>query len=198
MAFGPPPGTPGPFGPGGSGFPPPGGVPPFGGVVVHRARLVPRLILVAAIMGISFLVTGAIVWFSILGTADDVRAGVRDGYRYTPPTTAEVSAPEGWPEALIPPAGSHVVSAVTTSPGTPDEQLIMVVEVDGEGPAVADALRAQLTAAGLTIDGDAITPAGIGSFSASGAGYEASVAVSPIPGRPGITTVSWVLRPGLR
>jgi hypothetical protein len=183
MAFPPPPG---PFGP--------------GGIVVHRARLMPRLVLVGVIMLVSFGVTGAIVWFTVLGAADDVR-DARDGTRFTVPSargTDPVSVPQGWPEALAPPEGATVVSSVATSAGTPDEQLLLVYEVTQDGPAAADALRAQLAAAGLTITSDAIGPEGTGSLTAAGAGREASVAVAPAAARPGVTTLSWVLRPGLR
>lgn len=188
-----------------SGFPPPSGVPPFGGgIVVHRARLLPRLLLVAVIMGISFLVTGAIVWFTVLGTADDVRLGRGDGTTRATERGAEaevggsgsgVSVPQGWPEALAPPAGATVVSAVATSAGTPDEQLVLVYELEQAGPDAAATVRGQLAVAELTVDHDAVGADGTGSLVATGAGREANVSLSPIPARPGTTTVSWVLRP---
>ena len=206
MAFPPPGGVPGPFGPGGSGFTPPsgfgppGGVPPFGGVVVHRARLLPRLLLVLAFMAVTTAVTGAIVWFSVLGTADDVRLGSRGGAtRSTEPAAdAGVDVPPGWPDALAPAEGTEVVTSVASGGGTPDEQLVLVVEVPGGGAGVVDALRAQLAAAGLTVTSESLTAESVGSISAAGAGWQASVAVAPNPARPEVTTVSWVLRRGPR
>jgi hypothetical protein len=207
MAFPPPGGVPGPFGPGGSGFPPaggfgpPGGVPPFGGVVVHRARLLPRLILVLALLAVSTAVTGAIVWFSVLGTADDVELGRRGATRSTEVGAGAddgVDLPPGWPEALAPGAGTEVITSVASGGGTPDEQLVLVVEATGGGAAVVDALRAQLAAAGLTVTSESLTAGSVGSISATGAGWEVSVAVSPNPARPEVTTVSWVLRRGPR
>lgn len=206
MAVFPPPGNvPGPFGPGGSGFPPSGGgvPPPFGGVVVHRARLLPRLVLVAVIMFVSTAVTGAIVWFAVIDTVDDGQLGSRGGATRGTERGAEevaggVDLPVGWPEALAPPDGARIVTSVASDGGTPDEQLVLVVEATGGGVAVADALRTQLATAGLTVTSDALTAEGVGSLGASGAGWEASVALSPIPARPEVTTVSWVLRRGPR
>ncbi|HEX7135415.1 MAG TPA: hypothetical protein VF228_22760 [Iamia sp.] len=172
----------------------------YGVVVVHRARLLPRLVLVGGIMLVSFGITGAVVWFTVLGAADDVR-DAQDATRFTVPApgaTDPVSVPQGWPEALAPPEGATVISSVATNAGTPDEQLVLVYEVARDGPVAADALRAQLEAAGLTITSDAVGPEGSGSLTAAGAGREASVAVAPTAARPGVTTLSWVLRPGLR
>lgn len=208
MAFPPPGDVPGPFGPGGRGFPPPsgfgppGGVPPFGGgVVVHRARLLPRLLLVFAFMAVSTAVTGAIVWFSVLDAADDVELGSRGATRSTEAGAGivdDVDLPPGWPDALAPAEGTEVITSVASGGGTPDEQLVLVVEVPGGGAGVVVALRAQLAAAGLTVTSESLTAESVGSLSAAGAGWEASVAVSPNPARPEVTTVSWVLRRGPR
>lgn len=187
------------------GFPPPPGFPPFGGVAVHQARLGPRLLLVAVIMGLSTLVTAAIVWFAVVGTGQtmDLGApgrGTRSVERGAQAEVVddEVDLPATWPAALAPPSDAEVVTAVTSSAGTPDEQVVLVVEVADEAPAVASALRGQLTAAGLTPTSDALGADGTGSIAATGAGWDATVSVTPIPARPGTTTVSWVLRPGPR
>ncbi len=203
MTFPPP--TPGPFGPGGGGSSPPpfGGPPsPFGGVVVHRARLLPRLLLVGVFTLLPLVVTVAIVWFSFDG------AGRRDGPTRVTERGAdaeivgggggEVALPTGWPEALTPPEGARVVSSVASGGGTPEESLVMVVEVRGEGPAVARALEEQLAAAGLAVTTDAVGPDGTGALTAAGAGWEASVTLAPTPARPAAITVSWVLRAGPR
>ena len=177
--------------------------------MVHRARLLPRLALVAVIMLISTAITGAIVWFSVF-SGDDVERGSRRGTATTAsesgaddgPGGADspggVAVPEAWPEDLRPPAGATVVSTVVSSGGTPEEQMVLVYEVTQDGVATADALRAQLVAAGLTVTSEAIDPAGSGALVAAGAGREANVAVGPTAGRPGVVTVSWVLRVGLR
>jgi len=205
--FPPPvPGAPaaGPFGPGGTGLPPnPGGLGFGGPVVVHRARLLPRLALVAVIMLISTAITGAIVWFAVF-SGDDVELGGRRGTGTTASESGGVDSPggvglpEAWPETLRPPEGATVVSAVVSSGGTPDEQMVLVYELAQDGPAVAEALRTQLAAAGLTVTSDALGPEGSGSLVAAGAGREANVAVGPTAGRPGVVTVSWVLRVGPR
>lgn len=167
--------------------------------MVHRARLVPRLVLVAAIMGTSFLVTGLVVWFAVVGTADHARAGVRNGSTsFTAPASQPISVPQGWPDALTPLEGAEITSSVTSGSGTPDEQLVMVYGVGQEAPAVAEALRAQLTAAGMAISTDAIGADGTGSLAATGGGREGTGAVSPDPTAPGSTTVSWVVRVGPR
>jgi hypothetical protein len=209
--FSPPPGaTAGPFGAGGTGAPPnPGGLGFGGPIVVHRARLLPRLALIAGLMLISTAVTGAIVWFSVF-SGDDVELGSRRGTANTASESGGVDTPGGfdspggvgvpetWPETLRPPEGATIVSAVVSSGGTPDEQMVLVYEVTQDGLATVDALRAQLVAAGLTISSDAIGPDGAGALVAAGAGREANVAVGPTPGRPDVITVSWVLRVGPR
>jgi hypothetical protein len=177
-----------------------------GGVVVHRARLLPRLLLVLGLVAIPVLIVGLATWFVALGTAEDVgRAGRVGSPGVTTPELPGVTAaprqvgpPEGWPDALAPPDGATVVTSVAAGAGEPDEQLVMVVEVHGEGPAVGEALRAQLATAGLTITSDALGPGGVGALMAAGAGWEASIAVAPDPVRPGVVTISWVLRRGLR
>jgi hypothetical protein len=177
--------------------------------VVHRARLLPRLALVAVFTLIPTVITGAIIWFSVF-SGDDVELGGRRGTVATasesdgadPPGGADspggVGVPESWPETLRPPEGATVVSAVVSSGGTPDEQMVLVYEVTQDGLATADALRAQLVAAGLAVTSDAIDPSGSGALVAAGAGREANVALGPTLGRPGVVTVSWVLRVGLR
>ena len=171
--------------------------------MVHRARLLPRLALVAVIMAVSTVVTGAIVWFAVLGATDDVQQGRGGGAtRSSTERGAEVAdgvdLPPGWPEARAPAEGTEIITSVASGGGTPDEQLVLVVEAPGGGAAVVDALRAQLAAAGLTVTSESLTAGSVGSISATGAGWEASVAVSPNPARPGVTTVSWVVRRGPR
>lgn len=204
----------GPFGGGSSvggagGFPPPHGfgsptgIPPIGGVVVHGTRLVSRLVTVAVFMGISFLVTGLVVWFAVFQAADGVDLG--EGRTRTVERGAqavvvdpEVSLPEGWPTTLSPPEGAVVTRSSSSGFDTPDEQLVLVYEVSGPGPATVDGVRMQLAAAGLTVTTEAVDDAGTGALTASGAGWDASITVGPVTARPGVTTVSWVLSRSLR
>lgn len=207
MAFGPPPGPfgppPGPFGPGGTGFPPPNPFGPTagagGGIVVHRARLLPRLALVAVLMAVSFGVTGAVIWFAFVGATDDVRRS--DGEQAAGVDAADpgaVAVPAGWPDTLGPPEGATLVSSVTTGAGTADQQLILVYELTQDARAAGDVLRYQLAAAGFTLGTDAVAADGTGSLIATGGGREATVSVVPDATRPGVTTISWVLRAGPR
>lgn len=168
----------------------------MGVIVVHRARLLPRLLLVAAITGVSLLVTGAIVWIAVLGTDPEVSIGRGGGTRVVERgAEAEIvhELPRGWPEALRPPTGSMIVSSVTSS--APEEQLVLVVEAPGAGVPVAEALRAQLAAAGLEVTADGLGPDGTGGLTAAGGGWDASISVGATPARLDVTTVSWVLRP---
>lgn len=109
----------------------------------------------------------------------------------------EASLPEGWPSELTLPADAKIVtSAASQNPLT----YVVNAGTDGDVAAVTEDIKAQLTAAGYTIDSESDATAGAGAtstLSASGTEFDTSVTVSAAPATTGTdagaTIINWTL-----
>jgi hypothetical protein len=89
---------------------------------------------------------------------------------------AGADLPDGWPEALNPPAGAEIISAITSG-----DSMSVVAKIDGSIRDVYDALKGQLGDAGYEISSDSFTAADSGDFatmSATGADFEVMVNIA--------------------
>lgn len=148
-----------------------------------------RLLMWGIGMVVSLGITAAVEFFGI------GRDGVSlDPPRYSPPTTAVVTVPDSWPEALVPPADAVVTGTTTTGTGTSAEQSVLRYSVDGELTAELAELRAQVEAAGFTLVGEPTVTGNTGSFVADGADRQAVVSMTGSFSDPGTIDVNFALR----
>jgi hypothetical protein len=103
---------------------------------------------------------------------------------------AGADLPEGWPEALAPPSGAEIISAITSG-----DSMSVVAKIDAPIRDVYDALKGQLEGAGYEISSDTYTSADSGDYAliaASGQDLEVSVSIaSDSPGQGGaVATMS--------
>ena len=103
--------------------------------------------------------------------------------------------PDDWPTDLAPPEGFKIVTS--TASDTPIRTLNVVGSLDGDVTEVYEGIKAQLTAAGYTIDTDSLADAGngpAGTMAATGADFTAAVTVSEsVNALEGNVTVTYTL-----
>lgn len=108
--------------------------------------------------------------------------------------SGDAGLPDAWPAELAPPDRAQVITSTDT-----DGSLALTYGLDGEVAAVADEVKAQLEAAGYTIDDDtAAQSAGStsASVSATGPEYSADVVITDVQNAvEGNITVVYTLLP---
>ena len=106
----------------------------------------------------------------------------------------EASLPDAWPSDLAPPADLKIVAANTSSNPT---AMTVIGSLDGDVNSVYDAIKAQVTAAGYTIESDNVTDVGgspTGTLVANGSEWTVAVAVSNVANAlEGDVTVTYTL-----
>lgn len=110
-------------------------------------------------------------------------------------TSGNAELPDDWPADLAPPEDLKIVTS--TSSDSPSRSLNVVGSLDGDVTEVYEDIKAQLTAAGYTIDADSLGDAGYGvagSLAATGPEFTAAVTVSEsVNALEGNVTVTYTL-----
>jgi hypothetical protein len=122
-------------------------------------------------------------------------SGSCEGEDFDANASGNAELPEGWPTDLAPPEGFQIVTS--TASDTPVRTLNVIGSLDGEVATVYEGMKAQLTAAGYTIETDSLAegPTGpAGTLAATGPELTAAVSVSEVANAlEGNVTVTYTL-----